>query len=144
MNVSPKPFFLDSNVWLYALLKTSNSSKQDEQKREKANALIDLPTVVVSVQVINEVCSNLIKKSNFNENQIQRLTQSFYNGCRVVELNQESLMCASHLRTQHSLSFWDGLIVAAALYSNVATLYSEDMQDGLKISNQMEIVNPFK
>lgn len=122
----------------------SNLSKQDDQKREKANALIDSPTVAISVQVINEVCSNLIKKSNFKENQIQQLIQSFYDGCRVVELNQESLMRATYLRTQHYLSFWDGLIVAAALYSNAATLYSEDMQDGLKISNQMEIVNPFK
>lgn len=51
---------------------------------------------------------------------------------------------ASDLRTQYSLSFWDNLIIASALEAEVSTLYSEDMQDGLIISEQIEIVNPFK
>lgn len=53
-------------------------------------------------------------------------------------------MRASHLRTQHYFSFWDSLIVAAALHAAVTILYSEDMQSGLKIGDQLEIVNPFQ
>lgn len=114
------------------------------QKREKASTLIDSSTVVISTQVINEVCFNRLKKSNFCESQIQQLIHSFYDGCRVVELHQEILMRASHLRTQHYFSFWDSLIVAAALHAAVTILYSEDMQSGLKIGDQLEIVNPFQ
>ena len=43
-----------------------------------------------------------------------------------------------------NLSFWDGLIVASALFGNANILYSEDMQDGLMIDNQLTIINPFK
>ncbi len=39
-------------------------------------------------------------------------------------------------------SFWDSLIIAAALDSGCTTLYSEDMQNGLKI-DFLTIVNPF-
>ncbi len=40
--------------------------------------------------------------------------------------------------------FYDSLIVATALESECTILYSEDMQDGLLIENQLKIVNPFK
>jgi predicted nucleic acid-binding protein len=39
---------------------------------------------------------------------------------------------------------YDNLIVASALKSESTILYSEDMQDGLVIENQLKIVNPFK
>lgn len=144
MTADSSPYFLDSNIWLYALLNAPNPSRENTQKRQKADALIDSPTVVISTQVVNEVCVNLVKKSKFNESQIQQLIQSFYNGCQVVEIAQATLLLASNLRTQHNFSFWDGLIVATALQANVNILYSEDMQDGLKINNQLEIINPFK
>jgi predicted nucleic acid-binding protein len=38
----------------------------------------------------------------------------------------------------------DGLIVACALSAKATILYSEDMQDGLVLPGQLEIVNPFK
>lgn len=40
--------------------------------------------------------------------------------------------------------FYDSLIVASALESECTILYSEDMQPGLVIENQLKIVNPFK
>ena len=144
MTESSNPYFLDSNIWLYALLNRPNPSEADNRKRQIADSLIDSPVVVISIQVINEVYANLRKKSNFSENQIQHLIQSFYNGCQIVEMSQATLLFASNLRTQHNFSFWDGLIVAAALQANISILYSEDMQDGLKVNNQLEIINPFK
>lgn len=144
MTVTSNPYFLDSNVWLYALLHKKDPNATDEKKRQIAIALIDSPEVVVSTQVINEVCSNLIKKAGFKEDQIKPLIQSFYDGCQVVVPNQEMLVYASDLRTQYNFSFWDGLIIAAALQAEVGILYSEDMQDKLKVKNQIEIINPFK
>jgi len=144
MNATSNSYFLDSNVWLYALLHRKDSNAADEKKRQDAIALIDSPDVVISTQVINEVCSNLIKKAGFKEDQIKSLIQSFYDGSQVVAPNQEMLVYASNLRTQYNFSFWDGLIVAAALQANVTVLYSEDMQDGLRVNNQLKIINPFK
>lgn len=132
-------YFLDSNIWIYAL-----AANQDVRKHDIACRLIDYTDVVVSTQVINEVCINLIKKSFLNEQQIQELIKSFSEGCRIISFNQEIFISASELRTRYSLSFWDSLIIASALEAGASTLYSEDMQDGLIVSKQIEIVNPFK
>jgi len=53
-------------------------------------------------------------------------------------------MNASTLRVQYGFSFWDGLIIASALSTDATIFYSEDMQDGLVIVDQLTIVNPFK
>jgi predicted nucleic acid-binding protein len=53
-------------------------------------------------------------------------------------------MRASELRTGYSFSFWDSLIVGTALSAGANTLYSEDMQDGLIVANQLTLINPFK
>ncbi len=42
----------------------------------------------------------------------------------------------------HGLSFYDALIVAAAVEAGCDTLFSEDMQHGRSISG-LAIVNPF-
>jgi predicted nucleic acid-binding protein len=42
-----------------------------------------------------------------------------------------------------AFSFWDSLIVEAALQADCRVLFSEDMQDGRQIG-QLVIRNPFK
>ena len=49
-------------------------------------------------------------------------------------------LTASQLRREHALSYWDSLVVAAALTSEAKTLYSEDMQAGLVIRETMNFV----
>ena len=131
--------FLDSNIWLYAL------SNQDENRKRKAENLIEKikNRICLSIQVVNEVCLNLKRKSSFDEVEITRLISSFYINYEVVELNREILLKASELRMKYSFSFWDGLIVASALAANAETLYSEDMQNNLQVENKLKIVNPF-
>jgi len=66
-----------------------------------------------------------------------------YQGCIVVDIDRNIITIASDLRMSYSLSFWDSLIVASALAGGADILYSEDMQDGLRVSGQLNIVNPF-
>jgi len=49
---------------------------------------------------------------------------------------------AWHLEDRYGFSWWDSLIVAAALASDSSTLLSEDLQHGLLIEN-LRVVNPF-
>ena len=44
--------------------------------------------MIVSPQVINEVCVNLIKKAQFSEPQVQQLIESFYAKYVVVEVSK--------------------------------------------------------
>lgn len=45
---------------------------------------------------------------------------------------------------RHRLSVYDGMVVASALLSACAILYTEDMQDGQVIGRQLTLHNPFK
>jgi predicted nucleic acid-binding protein len=50
---------------------------------------------------------------------------------------------ASRLRSQQAFSYWDSLIVSAALEAGCTLLYSEDMQHGQLVEGQLRIINPF-
>ena len=134
--------FIDTNIWLYAFIEVDDGTG-DVVKSAIARALIQKSEPVISTQVINEVCVNLLRRVNFTEGQISRLIEAFYEKCQVIELTKSVLLLASQLRRRYSLSFWDSTIVAAALSAGVSVLYSEDMQHGLLVEHQLEIHNPF-
>jgi predicted nucleic acid-binding protein len=143
--MNSQPPFIDSNIWLYRLLDNQSLvGSESERKRSIAHALTEAKDVIVSVQVINEVCVNVLKKAAFTEAQIKLLLQSFEDRCDIVMLEMAIVTRASDLRLQYHLSFWDSLIVASALSVNAEVLYSEDMQDGLVVEQRLRIVNPFK
>ena len=98
---------------------------------------------MVSTQVINETCVNLLRHVAFSEASIRQLVAAFYEKYAVADVDRDSLLDASQLREGYSLSFWDSLIVACARRSSCDVLYTEDMQDGLRIDGKLTIVNPF-
>lgn len=136
--IQPNNCFVDSNVWLYAF-----NRRQDEAKHQIAKAIVAESGLLVSTQVINEVCKNLLQKANFSETQTSEVVAAFYKRCSVTYLSKEILLQVSALRTRYQLSFWDSLICAAALNAGATILYSEDMQAGLIIENCLTVTNPF-
>ena len=138
-DAAPESCFVDTNIWLYAFIEG-----EDRQKTTRAKELLEAShTIIVSTQVINEVCVNLLKKAQFAEQQVQQLIESFYAKYMVIELSKTLLLKASALRAQYTFSFWDSTIVSSALQADASVLYSEDMQDGLVVENRMRIINPF-
>ncbi|MGH7998257.1 MAG: PIN domain-containing protein [Brasilonema sp.] len=137
--------FIDTNIWLYRLFDDRRiEDTERERKQTIAVSLTESSNPLISTQVINEVSANLLKKAKFDEERLKLVIQSLYNRCQVVEFNLKILENASNLRTQYYLSFWDSLIVASALSAGASILYSEDMQDGLIVANQLTLINPFK
>src|SRR5437764_7129212 len=137
-DVEPKLCFIDTNVWLYAFIQT-----QDRNKTAIAQTIIRSNLIVLSSQVVNEVCVNLIKKAHFDEASIRNLIESFYSQYRVAALNKATLTEASTLRDDYSFSYWDSLVVACALIEGANIVYSEDMHAGLTVENRLQIINPF-
>jgi predicted nucleic acid-binding protein len=139
MPAKPLPAcFVDTNIWLYAFIEADDAAKS-----AAARQLLQESQPVVSTQVVNEVCVNLLKRRVFTEEQVRALIASFYEKYEVVELTPAVLLEASALRERYSLSFWDSLIVACSLSAGVGVLYSEDMQHGLRIDGKLQIRNPF-
>jgi predicted nucleic acid-binding protein len=130
--------FVDTNIWLYSFIKTL-----DEAKNKAAQSVFaGNDSIIISVQVINEVCVNLIKKANFKEEYVKKLIESFYIKYTVHDITKTVLLRASSLREEKQFSFWDSLIISSAIESGCSTLYSEDMQDGLIINDSLKIINP--
>jgi predicted nucleic acid-binding protein len=135
----PANFFVDTNIWLYSLIQTGG----DSRNQQAADFLIQLEYPAINSQVIREICSNLKKKTPITEAQIRTLIDGWYQGCKVIHSNSSQHLLASRLRDTYSFSYWDSLIVAAALDAGCTTLYSEDMQHGQSVEGGLVIINPF-
>ncbi len=132
-------YFVDTNIWLYAFM-----AKQDAVKAAKAQAVINqyANDILISTQVINEVCVNLLKKAKLPEADIKPIIESFYARYQVAELTQDVLLKASDLRDKYRFSYWDSILVATALLSGASTLFSEDMDTSLIVEQTLQIANP--
>lgn len=143
--MSNQIIFIDSNIWLYRFLSNQDPNpEEDARKRKIAIQLTNQKNIVITVQVINEVCYVLKRKTNLSEIKILQLIEEFEEQCLVMDLSTSIIKKASLLREKYNLSFWDSLIVESALSASVSILYSEDMQHNLTINNQLIIINPFK
>ena len=131
--------FFDTNIFLYALL-----DFQDKQKHDIAvNLLSKNPGGVISTQVVNEVCSNLIRLAKASEMIVEQAIHNFFSKYFVVLPSESTLKRASQLRQNHKFSYWDSIIIASALEAKSSVLYSEDMQHHLVIEKSLTIINPF-
>ncbi|MHC5724934.1 MAG: PIN domain-containing protein [Nostoc sp.] len=124
--------FVDSNIgWYRFILNPSDLSAI--QKQQIATKVTSQENLLVSTQVINEVCANLIRKAGFNNSQIQNLIEDFAEGCEILPVSLETLQYAVKLRDRYLFSFWDSLIVAstARRKSKVKSQKSKVLWNGL-------------
>lgn len=129
--------FLDSNVFLYAF------TDKEPQKHATAQLLVLGGQHTISVQVINEVSNNLLKKLGLSNADVQDFVDDCYGRYIVENLSQDTFSKAAFLRERYRLSYYDSIMVASALVSQCQVLYSEDMQHDLLVENQLTILNPF-
>ena len=128
--------FVDSNIWLYAFMDSTSP------KRNLAMELIEGPGVVLSVQVVNEVCSNLLRKAGYTEPEIRQTIDNFQARYPIFYATADIVRHASTLRESYHLSYWDSVVIATASAADCTVVYSEDMQNGLRIGD-LTITNPF-
>ncbi len=129
--------FIDSNIFLYAF------SDKDIFKQGTAKNIILNNSPTISVQVINEVSNNLLKKLHFHEDEVACFIENCYQRYSVASLTQEIFITASKLRNDCQFSYYDSIIVASALINECQVLYTEDMQHGQLIGHSLKIINPF-
>jgi predicted nucleic acid-binding protein len=124
--------FFDSNVLVYAF--------STDIRRQ-----IALTTIAgggaISTQVLNEFTNVLRKKQDWPA--IEAAVQSIrFRFPDIAPLTADTHAAALVLARDHTLAFYDALILAAAIEAGCDTLYSEDMQHGRNIGG-LTIVNPF-
>lgn len=135
-------FFLDTNIFVYTFDDTAPA------KRETAKQLVRQALVtqkgVVSFQIVQEFLNVATRKftpplpAQEAERYLREVFSPLYKVASSLALYEHSLFIAQRWR----YSFYDSLVITAALEANCTTLYSEDLQAGQKVET-LSIVNPF-
>jgi predicted nucleic acid-binding protein len=126
--------FIDTNVAVYALL--------PGDKADEASAVLNGATI--SVQVLNEFASVALRKFGLNQFELDRKIREIrFGAAQIVPVTEEVHDLARQIAFRYKLSFYDSALLAAALLADCDTFYSEDLQDGLVIENQLTVRNPF-
>ena len=126
--------FFDTNVLVYI-------TTSDPRKQRAVDCLGQ--GGCASVQVLNEFVHVARRKLRHDWPEIELALGLFRTSLdEVVPITLNTHSGAVSLAREHSLSFYDALIVAAAIEAGCDTLYSEDMQHGRTIGTAT-IINPF-
>ena len=127
--------FVDTNILVYALL-------DDSHKQQTALNLLQ-SGCVVSTQVLNEFTNVARKKAKLEWQEIIDLSNAIQNLAEIIPLDLAIHNRALTIAKSYGYSFYDSLIVAAAIETNCNVLVSEDMQHGQRIET-LVISNPFQ
>lgn len=131
---------LDTNVIIYLL---DESHPEKYQCAEKlVESALQSRECCISPQVVQETLNVATRKLGFSQTDANRLLdQILLPLCRNLPINQ-LYQRGLDIKFRYQYSFYDALIIAAALETGCKTLFSEDLQHGHTIE-QLMIVNPF-
>lgn len=133
--------FLDTNIIVYA----HDRSSRDKHAvaREIMDYLWETRKGVISVQVLQEffvcVTQKIVKPLVIKS---ARTILEYLSTWDVVNNDKYITMKAIDLQEKYRFSFWDSLIIQAAIQGQARLLLSEDLPDG-QIVKDLKILNPF-
>lgn len=131
---------LDTNVIIYLL------DGSQPEKYQRAEQLIEAGLCdhrcCISQQVVQETLNVATQKLNFSTEDAQRLFDYTLLPLSEVVPMAQLYRRGLTVKSRYQYSFYDSLIIAAALEIGCKTLYSEDLQHGQRIE-QLTIENPF-
>lgn len=135
--------FFDTNIFVYAFLAT------EARKRETAINLVEANLAsaqgCVSYQVIQEFANVARKKFavGMSTADCKAFIEAALQPMNRVASSTALVYSALALQDELRYSFYDSLVIAAALQAGAGTLYSEDLQHAQRVRGLLRIVNPF-
>ncbi len=130
--------FIDTNILVYL-------SSNDEIKKDIATKfLYKLSNAVISTQVLGEFSNVAIRKKILTSNKLIEYIKHFERSFDITVITEKTIISAIKIKEKYKFSFWDSMIISAALQANCNILYSEDMHHSQIIEQKLTIINPFK
>jgi predicted nucleic acid-binding protein len=131
--------FFDTNVLLY-MYSTADPGKQARARqlyREYASAGLAL----LSTQVVQEFYVAALRKLRLPRPHVREISSSLLDSPLIV-VGPTHIRTAMENEARYNISFWDGLILAAAASGGVELLYTEDLNDGQQYGSVL-VRSPF-
>lgn len=133
--------FIDTNLWVYRL-----DQREPEKSRRISQWLREVASehhIVLSTQVLIELRSVLTRKLKPPmPHEDTRLALNALAQFEVLATDTAVVLDAHELAQREQLSWFDALIVEAAIRSCCDRLYSEDLSHGRKFG-RLTVCNPF-
>jgi predicted nucleic acid-binding protein len=136
------PAFVDTNVLVYAF--DRNDHARHPRAVELLTGLMESDRLRLSTQVLQEFYVTMTRKARppwSPDHALARLDDLA--AWPVASTDLSMLREAVLLSRDAVLSFWDALVVVAAVYSGAVTLYTEDLNHG-QVLRGVRVVNPFR
>lgn len=131
--------FLDTNILIYT--DDHDAPEKQEQSLELFEKLRLSGLGVISTQVLQEYFVIATRKLGVPP-EIARRKVELFARIDIIQINFELILGAIDLHRLHQFSFWDSLIIRAAIAGGCSILLTEDLQHQQRIDG-LEILNPF-
>lgn len=132
--------FFDSNILVYFV------DGADPQKQLIAENLIKNAVIndngVISTQSLQEFFAATTRKLLCSKEKAKEYVENFSDSFTVEQVSVPLILKAINISIKNKFSFWDSLILSAAIQSGCIICYSEDLTNG-QIVEGVKIVNPF-
>ena len=135
--------FLDTNIFVHAFLAS------EPRKRAKAVELIEMSLGsgrgCISYQVVQEFANVARKKfaTRLSADDCKAFIDAAMDPLNRVTSSTGLIHTALDLQDELKYSFYDCVMIAAAMQAGADTLYSEDLQHWQLVRGNLRIVNPF-
>jgi predicted nucleic acid-binding protein len=129
--------FFDTNLLIY------HTTNQEEKSLTISKLLAVDNVKIISTQVLKEYTNVLLKKKVYSYNEIENLIKKYLLFFEVFRITENIILKSLKIKEKYGFSFYDSLIIMAALDSNCTMLLSEDLQHQQIIENKLTIYNPF-
>ena len=131
--------FIDTNILIY-----TDDTDNPEKQKTSLNLLESgwsSGNIIMSTQVLQEYFVAATRKLSVPldvaQSKIELLSSQ-----EIVINDVQDIKRAIELHRLYRYSYWDALIITAAIKASCTVLYSEDMQHNQTIS-ELKIINPF-
>lgn len=133
--------FVDTNILVYA--HDADAGARHATARTLLAELWEGRSGVLSTQVLQEFYAVVTRKFKpaMPRTKARAIVAAYGEWCAVAT-EPQLIVAASGLEEEHTLPFWDALIVQAAIQVGAERLLSEDLQDGRRFGG-LTIENPF-
>ena len=135
-------FFLDTNIFVYTFDKAAPAEAQ--KATELIRKAIATQKGIVSFQVVQEFFNVALRRfaQPMKPADAEQYLATVFRPLLAIHSSQALYSEALRLQSQASLSWYDSIIVSAAIQAQCDVLFSEDLQHGQRFGS-LRVTNPF-